>query len=200
MKIFNFIIQGFLRIYTYFYKRKFHFFGKNSIIKPFLNTFNPQYISIGDNVNIGSFCRITVSTEFGGKSCESKNKIRIKIGNNVDIGHNSFISGNNYIEIGDHSILAPYVFITDHDHGFENINKNLHEQPLTEGGKVIIEDNVFLGTKCSILKNVRIGRHSVIGANAVVVRDIPSYSVAVGNPAKVIKRYNFKKKRWEKVG
>jgi len=199
MKILNFVLKLLLKIYTALYTRKFHFFGKNSIIKPFLNTSNPQYISIGNDVNIGSFCRITVSTEFGGKSCESKNKIRIKIGNNVDIGHNSFISGNNYIEIGDHSILAPYVFITDHDHGFEDVNKNLHEQPLTEGGKVIIEDNVFLGTKCSILKNIRIGRHAVIGANAVVLKDIPSYSVAVGSPAKIIKRYNFRKKKWEKV-
>ncbi|MGB9911207.1 MAG: acyltransferase [Microgenomates group bacterium] len=133
------------------------------------------------------------------KKCKSKNKIKIKIGNNVDVGNNSFISANNYIEIGEHTILSSYVFITDHDHGFEDINKNLHQQPLTEGGKVIIEDNVLLGTKCSVLKNVRIGRHSVIGANAVVTKDIPPYSVAVGIPAKVIKRYDFKKRKWINV-
>lgn len=188
-----------LKIYTAFYSGKFYSFGKNSIIKPFLNTSNPKHISIGENVNIGSFCRITVSTEFGGKVCESKNKIRIKIGNNVDVGNNSFISANNFIEIGSHSILSSYVFITDHDHGFENVYKNLHEQPLSDKGKVIIEDNVFLGTKCSILKNIRIGRHSVVGANTVVTKNIPPYSVVVGNPGKIIKRYSFKEKKWIKI-
>ncbi|MGB9911208.1 MAG: hypothetical protein ACPLKP_01240 [Microgenomates group bacterium] len=62
-KFFSFLIK----LYTLFLKRKFYYFGKGSIIKPFLNTSHPKEISIGENVNIGSFCRITVSKEFGGK-------------------------------------------------------------------------------------------------------------------------------------
>lgn len=174
-------------IYTYFITSKFHSIGKNSIIKPVLNSANERHISIGTNVNIGAFCRITVSTEFGGYKVKSKNLVRLKIGNNVDVGNNSFISANNNVIIGDHVIMAPYVFITDHDHGYADIKKNLHQQPLTENGKVIIEDNVLIGTKVSILKNVRIGQHSVIGANSVVTNNIPAYAVAVGNPARVIK-------------
>jgi len=177
----------------------FYSFGKGSIIKPLLNTSNPEFISIGENVNIGSFNRITVSTEFGGKKCKSNHKIRILIKDNVDIGNNSFISANNSIKIGSHTILSSYVFITDHNHGFEDIKKSLHEQSLSEGGEVVIGDNVFLGTKCSVLKNVKIGRHSVIGANSVVTQNIPSYSVAVGNPAKVIKQFDMKKNKWMKI-
>ena len=92
--------------------------------------------------------------------------------------------------------MAPYVFITDHDHGFLDISHNLHDQPLTEGGYVKIGDNVFLGIKSTILKNVTIGEHSAIAANSVVTKDVPPYSIVAGNPAKIIKKYNFHLKRW----
>lgn len=185
-------------LYTRLLRGKFYHFGSGSVIKPFLNSANEKYISIGNNVNIGSFCRITVSTEFGGHKVKSANKIRIKIGDNVDIGNNSFLSANNQIEIGNHVIMSAYVFVTDHDHGFSDFSKNLHEQPLSEGGYVKIGDNVFLGTKCSVLKNVAIGEHSVVAANAVVVKDVPAYSIVAGNPGKIIKKYNFETKLWEK--
>jgi acetyltransferase-like isoleucine patch superfamily enzyme len=150
-------------------------------------------------VNIGSSCRITVSNSFGKLLCHSPNIIKIKIGNHVDIGNGTFISANNDIQIGNHVIMAPYVFITDHDHGIFDVTKNLHQQPITEGGSVIIKDNVFLGTKSSILKNVTIGQHSTIGANSVVVKDIPPFCIAAGNPAKIIKKYDFKQNKWLKV-
>lgn len=192
------IFQILLNLYTIFAKKNFCHFGKKSIIKPFLNTANASKIYVGDNVDIGSFCRITVSTQFAGIKCKSKNKIIIKIGNNVDVGNNTFISGNNDIQIGDHVIMAPYVFITDHEHQTDNIDKDLHHQSLTNNGYVHIEDNVFIGTKASILKNVTIGRHSTIGANSVVTKDIPPFSIVVGNPAKIIKQYDIKLKKWIK--
>ena len=176
------------KIYTFFIKRSFQSFGKKSIIKPFLNFSNPQFISIGNQVNIGNSCRITVSTSFNKLKTKSTTKTKITIGNNVDVGNNTFISANNNIQIGNHVIFAPNVFITDHDHGFSDINKNLHQQSLTDGGYVKIEDNVFLGIKCSILKNVTIGQHSVVGANSVVTKDVPPYSIVAGNPAKIIKK------------
>lgn len=187
------------KIYTYLLKKNYYHFGKNSIIKPFLNSANEEFISIGDNVNIGSFCRITVSTEFAGKKCKSKNKIRLKIGNNVDIGNNTFISANNDIEIGNNVIMSAYVFITDHDHGFNDIERTLHEQPLTEDGFIKIGDNTLLGVKSSILKNVVIGERSVVAANAVVTKDVPPYSIVAGNPAIVIKKYDFNLNKWIKI-
>ncbi len=183
-------------VYTSFVKRNFYSFGHRSVIKPFLNYSHEEYISIGDYVNIGSFCRITVSTEYGGHTVQSKNKIRLTIGDYVDIGNNSFITANNEIQIGDHVIMSAYVTISDHDHGYLDINKNLREQPLTEGGYVKIGNNVFLGVKSTILKNVKIGEHSVVGANAVVTKNIPAFSIVVGNPARIVKKYNFKNKKW----
>lgn len=183
-------------LYTGLLKKKFYYFGKNSIVKPFLNSANENFISIGTNVNIGSYCRITVSTEFGGIKCNSKNKIKLKIGNNVDIGNNTFISANNNIEVGNHVIIAPYVFITDHEHGFYDIKKNLHQQPLTENGYVKIEDNVFLGVKSTILKNIIIGEHSVVAANSVVTKNVPPFCIVAGNPARIIKKYNSQRQKW----
>ena len=187
------------RIYTFLIKGRFAHFGKHSIIKPFLNTANERYISIGDNVNVGAFCRITVSTEFGGHQVKSDNQIRLEIGDNVSIGNNSFVSANNRIRIGSHVIMSAYVFITDHDHGFQDFSKNLDEQPLSEGGAVVIGDNVFLGTKCSILKNITIGERAVISANAVVTKNVPAYSVVAGNPARIIKQFDFIKNTWVKA-
>lgn len=186
-------------LYTRLLKGGFYHFGDGSVIKPILNSANEKYISIGDGVNIGSFCRIAVSTEFGGHKVKSDRSVRIKIGNHVDIGNNTFISANNDIAIGKHVIMSSYVFITDHDHGFSDFSKNLHEQPLSEGGHVRIGDNVFLGTKCSILKNVTIGERSVVAANCVVTKDVPAYSVVAGNPGKIIRKYNFETKQWEKL-
>jgi acetyltransferase-like isoleucine patch superfamily enzyme len=185
-----------LKIYTYFLSKKFYHFGKNTLVKPLLNSSHEEFISIGDNVEIGMFSRITVSTKFGGHKCKSTNKIRLKIGNNVDIGNNTFISANNNITIGNHVIMSAYVFISDHDHGIKDINHNLHHQAITNGGYVNIKDNVFLGTKCSVLKNVTIGEHSSIGANSVITHDIPAYSIAAGNPARVIAHYDFKTSKW----
>ena len=186
-------------LYTKLISKNFAKFGKNSIIKPILNTCNTQYIEIGDNVNIGSFSWVSVSTDFGGHKTESKRSIRLKIGNNTDIGNNAFIVANNNVEIGNNVITAPYIYISDHIHDFSDITKNLREQPLTQGGHVKIGDNVFLGIKCSIMPNVTIGEHSVVGANAVVTKDVPAYSVVVGNPARIIKKYDFTKKTWVKT-
>lgn len=187
------------RLYTFLIGRKFRSFGKKSIIKPFLNSSHEEYIVVGENVNIGSFCRITVSTEFGGTKCQSSNQTRIQIGDNTAIGNNTFISANNSIVIGKNVIMSSYVFITDHDHRFDDITKNIHDQPLTEGGSVFIGDNVFLGEKCSILKNVKIGERSVVASNSVVSRDVPAYTIVAGNPARAIKRYDFSSSRWVRV-
>lgn len=67
---------------------------------------------------------------------------------------------------------------------------------LTEDGYITINDNVWIGSMVSILPNTAIGDGSIIGCNSVVKGEIPPYSIAVGNPAKVIKKYDFDKKMW----
>ena len=73
------------------------------------------------------------------------------------------------------------------------------EQSLVVPGPVVIEDEVWLGERVCVMPNVTIGKHSVVGANSVVTKSIPPYSVAVDSPAKVIKQYNHDTKQWERA-
>ena len=106
---------------------------------------------------------------------------------------------NNLIKIGKNILIGRNCFIGDNIHGYENVDMPIIEQPLSEGDKVIIEDDCWIGTGVCILPNVRIGKHCVIGANSVVTKNILPYTVAVGVPAKVIKKFIFDGKRWLKI-
>ena len=77
-------------------------------------------------------------------------------------------------------------------------NSIVKDRPLSSK-PVVIENNVWIGELCSVLPGVIIGENSIIGANSVVTKSIPANFIAVGNPVKVIKQYNFETKKWEKV-
>jgi acetyltransferase-like isoleucine patch superfamily enzyme len=86
--------------------------------------------------------------------------------------------------------MADGIYITDNLHGYEDVSRPVMPQPLKNPGPVTIEDEVWLGENVCVLPNVTIGKHSVVGSNSVVTKDIPPYSVAVGTPARVIKTYS----------
>lgn len=115
----------------------------------------------------------------------------INIGENCCFGAWNHITAINKIQIGNNLLTGKWVTITDNSHG-ETDYDTLHIPPLfrnvTSKGAVIIGDNVWIGDKATILPNVTIGDGAVIAANAVVTKDVPAYSVAAGNPAKIIKQ------------
>ena len=123
----------------------------------------------------------------------------IRISNNVHIGSYNIIGARESIILEDNVLIGPHVMIGDHSHQYENIEIPIKLQESTEGGPVRIERDSWIGANVFILPNVTIGRHSVVGANSVVNRDIPPYSVAVGAPARVIKQYDFGLKQWVKL-
>ena len=119
------------------------------------------------------------------------------IGQNTSIGIYSHIAGNkNSIIIGKNVLIADKVFISTVDYKYDDVNRPIKSQGYVSKGDIVIGDDCWIGVGVSILSGVKIGRHTVIGANSVVTRNIPPYSVAVGSPARVIKRYNFKVKKW----
>lgn len=162
---------------------------KSRIKLPFTSTSMPTLLHnvdlIGSNIYIGRNARIGIS------ECA---KLIIKDG--TWINENLEISCKNFIEIGENVLIGRNVFIGDNIHKYEEIDKPILKQSLSKGGKTIIEDDCWIGTGVCILRNVRIGKHSIIGANSVVTKNIPPYSVAVGVPARVIKKYDFEKRRW----
>lgn len=125
---------------------------------------------------------------------------KLYIGKNTYIGSFSHIAGTkNNIIIGKDVLIADRVFISTVDYKYEDIHKPIKCQGYISKGDVIIHDECWIGIGSTILSGVKIGKHSVIGANSIVINDIPPYSVAVGNPAHVIKQYNFKEKNWIKI-
>jgi len=161
---------------------------------PGVRIVRPQYVSIGDNVTIGNDTDIYVHP----LQRDSKDSI-IQIGNNVHIGRNNIIGARRSIILEENVLIGPHVMIGDHSHQYEDVGIPIKLQKATGAGPVRIERDSWIGANVFILPNVTVGRHAVVGANAVVNRDIPAFSVAVGIPAQVIKRYDFDLKQWVTV-
>jgi acetyltransferase-like isoleucine patch superfamily enzyme len=124
---------------------------------------------------------------------------RLVIEDGTRIGHFAHIASVNDVHIGKKVLIADRVYISDNLHSYHDIEVPIMDQPISFKGNVHIGDNSWIGENVSII-GARIGRHCVVGANSVVTRDIPDFCVAVGAPAKVIKKYDFKKKKWLKTG
>ena len=183
------------QIYTLLMRSSFGSIGKGScIVYPFLS-FNPKGIHLGENVGIFQNCWLDCIKEYAG----TKYNPRLEIGDRTSIGSDAHFIACNKISIGKDVVIAQRVYISDNLHGYENIHQGIMSQPLVNPGTVQIEDEVWLGEGVCVMPNVTIGKHSVIGSNAVVTKNIPPYSVAVGIPAKVIRQYNHETKGWERV-
>lgn len=120
----------------------------------------------------------------------------IIIGNYTRIGLGNTLIGP--VAIGNKVNIAQNVVISGLNHNFEDTDKLIADQGVATQ-QIIVEDNVWIGANSVVLPGIRIGKHVVVGAGSVVVKDIPPYSVAIGNPARVIKQYDFEKKQWIKV-
>lgn len=139
---------------------------------------------IGSNCTIEDYC--TVNNGVGA----------VIIGDGVRIGISNVLIGP--IVIGNNVITAQNIVISGLNHGYEDIDIPISIQP-TITATITIEDDCWIGANAVVTAGVVIGKHSVIAAGAVVTKSIPPYSVAVGNPARIIKKYNFNTKSWEKV-
>ena len=147
--------------------------------------FNEQYISIGEDTLIGPGVALSAGM-VPGQECIT-NPV-VSIGDRCLIGKGSGIVGHFSITIGNDVWTGHHVYITDQNHGYEDVSVPISKQSQPERA-VIIGDGSWLGHGSIILPGVTIGEHVVIGANSVVTKNIPSFSVAVGSPARVIRQY-----------
>lgn len=171
-------------------KRKFSSCGKkNRIFKP-LKIDGIQNIHLEDNILIKDFAWL-----YALKSSEG-NKPSLYISSNCEIGHFVHIVAINSIIFEDSVLTADKVFITDGTHKFDNESLPIREQGVEHLKDVVIGSGSWIGENVSIL-GASIGKQSIIGAGSVVIKDIPDYCIAVGNPARVIKKYDFVKKSWQ---
>jgi acetyltransferase-like isoleucine patch superfamily enzyme len=125
---------------------------------------------------------------------------RLTIGDNVHINRGFVVSCAGHVSIGRNVVMADRVFVGDTNHGYKDVSTPILHQPMSAPRRVIIEDDCWLGINVCVLSGVTIGRHSVVGANSVVTHDVPPFSVACGNPAAVVKRYDSALKQWTRTG
>lgn len=118
------------------------------------------------------------------------------IGNNSRIGLGNTIIGP--VQIGNDVNIAQNVTISGLNHNFQDINKTISSQGVSTS-QIVIEDDVWVGANSVILSGVQIGKHSIIAAGSIVTRSIPSFCIVAGNPAKIIKQYDFDKKEWARI-
>lgn len=173
-------------IYSYWVSFFFKEIGDKTFIMSNLTLLGGKYISIGDTCYIGKGVTLTAWDRYGADVFNPE----IKIGNNSSIGNYSHVTAINKIVIGNNVRMGKNIFITDNAHGassLELLNIPPNYRPLYSKGPVIIKDGVWIGEKASILPGVTIGENVIIGANAVVTKDIPANCVVGGIPAKIIK-------------
>lgn len=183
-----------------YYRSKLKHMGENVRIGAGVKIVNPEYISLGDNVTVCDGATL-IARGPGGITVgnhvtindrvyldtERENDGYITVGDHVYIGTGTTLFGHVGLEIGEHVLMAQNITLTPYSHIFEDPDEVI----IAQGGhtrKVTIGRDVYVGMGVTIMYTGDIGEGSVIGAGSVVVKPIPPYSVAVGDPAKVIRR------------
>lgn len=188
-------ISGILKLCIYYVRTHF-FYNHVKLIRFPIEIRGKEFIDFGQRLTTGKYCRIEAWSYY------SRNKL-ISFGEGVEIGDFVHISAVNRVRIGNNVLIASKVYISDINHGNYsagpyNFELSPKRQPLSFK-PVEIEDNVWIGESVCVMPGVVIGRGSVIGAMSCVTKSIPPYSIAVGNPAKIIKKLDLKDGLWKRI-
>lgn len=176
----------------WWFKFKFGQFGRGSRLRLPLQIMGSRNIYIDSDVNIGVGVWLAAVPELN--SVEA----RLDIGRNTAIGNYNHIYCTKSIVIEESVLIADKVYIADNQHNFTDVNVPILSQGIKQLPEVVIGSGSWIGENVCII-GCSIGKNCVIGANSVVTRDIPDFSVAVGSPARVIKKYCFNDKVWKRV-
>ncbi len=185
---------GWLHVFFSFLLTKIFFYRSRLIRYPFYFR-GCKYFELGVNMTSGVGLRIDCFKLLGRKPI-------LVFGDNVQVNDYVHIGCVDKIIIGDNVLIASKVFITDHNHGDFLDNAEIETPPSQRkisSKPVVIMKNVWIGEHVCVLPGVTIGESSIVGAGSIVTKDVPPYSIVVGNPARVIKEYSFESGGWEAV-
>jgi acetyltransferase-like isoleucine patch superfamily enzyme len=163
--------------------------GSDVYLHPSVQMLGAQNVAIGNNSCISEQTWLNVNHR-------NQGEIAIKIGDNCFIGRRNFFSSGKEIEIGHYVLTTIDCKFVCSSHITDNPLVPYITSGTTSDETIRVGANCFFGTNSMVLGNVSVGHGSVIGANSLVTRDIPPFSMVIGNPAKVLRRYSFTKKEW----
>lgn len=158
-----------------------------------------KYIDFGLSLTTGVGCRFDC---FSGVTTTSK---KLVFGSNVQLNDYVHIVAMDSVKIGDNVLMASHIFISDNSHGSYKGDENDTNPNISPIQRkyvtmpISIGDNTWIGEGVIIMPGVTIGKGCVIGAHSIVNKPIPDYSVAVGSPAKVVKKFDFETNKWQRV-
>lgn len=125
-----------------------------------------------------------------GQRCELEPWIDVGLKPNIQVGSycqiNKGVALRN-VKMGDHVMIAPDVIILDRVHRFDKIDVPMVFQAVERFTETVIENDVWIGQRAIVMPGIHIGKGAIVGAGAVVTKDVPSYSIVAGVPAKIIK-------------
>ncbi len=176
--------------------RRFGAFGAGSgILFPTVAVYGEPYIRIGADVIVGPYCSLSAGVMPG--HVPDRDPV-VTIGDRVLIGKGSGVVGHRSITIGDGVFTGHHVYITDANHGYEDVHETIGRQ-FAPPRPVVVGAGSWLGHGSIVLPGATVGEHVAVGAGSVVTGELASYSVAVGNPARVIRCYDTERAEWVKV-
>ncbi len=164
----------------------FHKRGKGAVIRSNsrIDVFPWNRFEIGNHTTIESFALVNNGSG------------HVLLGDRVRIGVGSSVLGP--VTMGNGAGLGQHVFVSGFNHGYSDATKNSSLQPLVVR-ETVIEDEAHIGANAVVLPGVRIGKRSQVGAGSVVTKDVPPFSIVAGNPARIIKQFDFEKNAWVRV-
>lgn len=191
--ILNKSLYDFFNIVLSYLYTKLFFNNAKMIRLPIYRT-KMGHFKYGEKLSIGPSAIIDIVSKDG----------ELVIGNRFNAYHRLHIGVLNKVTIGDDVLIASNVYISDCSHGWYRDDN--HSNPLTapndrplQGSAVSIGNKVWLGEGVMVLPGVNIGDGSIVGAGSIVTKSIPNYCIAIGNPAKVVKKYDFQISEWKSI-
>lgn len=174
-------------------RNRFRFadYGRDVYIHPKAVISRPEYMAVGDGCRINAYASIYLHPLKKGH----KGPLLV-LGKGVFVGIRSIISVHYRVELRDNVLLGPNVLIADAHHRYEDVTVPIRKAGMTEKSFVVIEEEAWIGANSRIFCGVTVGRHSVVGANSVVNTDVSPYTVVVGSPARVVRRFDNQTGKW----
>ncbi|MCR5774285.1 MAG: acyltransferase [Lachnospiraceae bacterium] len=193
-----FAIYGFISRLYFGTLRRAGEIGRGSILRLSGHVTSVGGIKVGEDVFIGDHFRMDIVPRHG-QTYEEKEKGELVIGRNTSIQDRFKVSCALSVVIGEDCVFAGNVFVTDNNHGMDPMGEVPYKAQDITSKPVRIGNGTWIGEKCIILPGADIGEKCIIGAGSVVTGKIPDLTVAVGSPARPVKRWDADERRWVRI-